>query len=77
MRRHMHSATSLRRKKNALHAIYWGVLLELSAKHFVARIRFMGPACIVTLQELVLLLWETEQADDSELQNEISTRIAM
>ena len=64
-------------RKNALHAIYLGVLLELSAKHFVTRIRFMGPPYVVTLQELVLLLWETKQADGSELLNEIRTRIEM
>ena len=42
-RRHLHSATSLRRKKSALHAVYWGVLLELSTKHFVTRIQIYGP----------------------------------
>ena len=32
---------------------------------------------VVTLHELVLLLWEIEQADDPELLDEISTRKAM
>jgi hypothetical protein len=77
LRRNWHSATSLRRKNKRVARNLLRRVMGTISEAFCNTNSDLWAPCVVTLQEVVLLLWEIEQADDPELLYEISSRIAM